>query len=85
MTARKAYDIVTSKHAGMRVTSCYEYDSMFVFQLAPEVAKKPSGLLTGLTCVDKKTGIVRAFRPTRISIDEYNRGKEVPASIYGGT
>jgi hypothetical protein len=84
MTAKKAYDIVTTKHSGMRVASCYEYDSMFVFQLAPEMSKNTSGLLTGLTCVYKKTGVVKAFRPTYISLDEYHRGKEVPASAYGG-
>lgn len=84
MTAREAFIKVTSKITGMRVASCHEYDSVFVFQLAPENATNPSRLLTGLTSVDKKTGIVKTFRPFDISPDEYQHGKEVSVSKYGG-
>lgn len=84
MTAKEAFHKVINTMTGMRATSCYEYDSAFVFQMAPNCAKDPSRLLTGLTCVDKKTGAVRAFKPFDMSIDEYSRGKKVPANIYGG-
>lgn len=84
MTAKEAFYKVTSTMTGMRATSCHEYDSVFVFQMAPESAKDPSRLLTGLTCVDKKTGVVRAFKPFEMSIDEYSRGKKVSADTYGG-
>lgn len=84
MTAKEAFYKVTNMLSGMRATSCYEYDSVFVFQMAPESVKDPSRLLTGLTCVDKKSGTVRTFRPLDMPIDEYSRGKKVPADIYGG-
>lgn len=84
MTAREAYLEVTKKTSNMRVADCYEYDSVFVFQLAPAVAKDPRKLLTGLTSVDKKSGVVSAFKPFMIPVSEYQAGKRVPASVYGG-
>lgn len=84
MTAKEAYKEVMKKASTMRVTDCYEYDSIFVFQLAPAIAKESAKLLTGLTSVNKKTGTVSAFKPFMIPFSEYQRGKRVPASVYGG-
>lgn len=84
MTAKEALRKVSSKVTGMRATSCYEYDSVFVFQMAPETASDPTRLLSGLTSVDKKTGIIRAFKPFDIPLDEYKRGRVIPISELGG-
>lgn len=84
MTAREAYQILKSKFPSMEITSCNEYDTVFVFQLAPATVKNPSRLLTGLTSVDKKTGEVKTFKPYDIPFEEYENGKEVVATVYGG-
>jgi len=84
MTAKEAYALITSKYPTMRVASCCEYDSVFVFQLAPISATNPTRLLTGLTSVNKKSGVVRTFKPTDIPFGEYQRGRKIPASVYGG-
>lgn len=85
MTAKEAYRIVTSRFSAVRVAKCYEYDSVFVFQFNPwmlQVSKNP--MLDGLLCVNKTTGEIRDFKPFRIPIDEYKRGKEISESMYKG-
>lgn len=85
MTAKEAYLILLKKVSGVRVATCYEYDSLFVFQLAPAGLRlfvNPSPMLDALMSVDKATGKVRDFKPFMIPIDEYRRGKEVPPSVY---
>ena len=80
MTAKQAYMIMKIKHPGIKVGKCFEYDSVFVFQLMPDMlrlAKNPNRMLDGLMSVDKKTREVKDFKPFYIPIDEYKRGKEV--------
>ena len=85
MTAREAYKILTKNFIGIRVAKCHEYDSVFVFQKIPmslRVAMNPSRSFDVLLSVDKKTGMIRDFKPHRMSTDEFKRGKEIPESEY---
>lgn len=84
MTVKEAYEKLTNKISGMQVTECYEYDSVFVFQLAPAAMKNTSRLLTGLTSVDKRTGAIKTFKPFDIPFEEYQDGKQVSISLIGG-
>lgn len=79
MKATDAYKIILSMHPNLRIIKCVEYDSIFVFQLAPSNVDPSieSHLISGLLGVDKNTGQVRDFKPFHMSPDEYSRGKEV--------
>ena len=84
MTAKEAYVKVSSKVIG-HISKCYEYDSLFVFQLVPQallISKPKSPALDTLMSVDKTTGDIRDFKPFYISLEEYERGREVPESEY---
>ena len=85
MTAKQAYTLLITKNPAIKVGKVFEYDSIFVFHLAPymlSLSKKQSPMLDGLMSVNKKTGEVRDFKPFYISIEEYRSGKEIPASVY---
>lgn len=85
MTAREAYKLLTKNFIGIRVAKCYEYDSVFVFRKVPvslTAAKKPERAFDVLLSVDKQTGLIRDFKPYRLSSDEFKRGKEVSESEY---
>lgn len=85
MTAKDAYRIVTSRFSAVNVAKCYEYDSVFVFQMNPwmlQLSKRP--MLDGLIGINKSTGEIRDFKPFHIPVDEYKRGKEISESIYKG-
>lgn len=85
MTAREAYSILTSKMPGVKVGKCYEYKTVFVFQIAPDMlrlSKTSAPMLDCLLSVNKTNKEVRDFKPFYISIEEYKTGKEVPVSQY---
>lgn len=85
MTAKQAYATLVAKRPGIKVRKCHEYNTLFVFHLAPDMlrlSKSSSPMLDGLVSVDKATGKVRDFKPFYISIEEYESGKEVPESAY---
>lgn len=85
MTAKEAYAKLMSKVITGRVSKCYEYDTLFVFQIVPMallITKTKSTALDSLMSVDKKTGEVMDFKPFYISIDEYERGVEIPEKEY---
>lgn len=85
MTAKRAYALLMTKNPGVKVGKCFEYDSVFVFQLAPDMlllSKNQSRMLDSLISVNKKTGKIRDFKPFHISVEEYYSGKEIPASVY---
>lgn len=85
MTAKEAYRIVISRFSAVEVAKCYEYDSIFVFQLNPwmlQSSKHP--MLDGLLGVNKSTGEIRDFKPFHISIEEYKSGKEISENMYKG-
>ena len=80
MTAKEAHYILTSKIPGIKVGKCYEYNTLFVFQLKPDMLRlsnTPSRMLDGLMSVNKATKEVRDFKPFYVSLEEYNAGKEV--------
>lgn len=80
MTAKQAYMLIKTKHPGLKIGKCHEYDSVFVFHLKPDMlrlSKNPTHMLDGLMSVNKKTGEIRDFKPFHIPIEEYKRGKEV--------
>lgn len=85
MTAKQAYALLQARVPGVKVGKCYEYKSLFVFHLAPDMlmrSKNPAPMLDGLLSVDKKTGEVRDFKPFRIPLEEYKAGVEVSRSAY---
>ena len=85
MTAKEAYKKLMSKVITGRVAKCHEYDSVFVFQLVPKallLTNTKSTPLDVLMSVDKNTGEVMDFKPFYITIDEYERGIEIPESDY---
>ena len=85
MTANQAYAILKTKNPGVKVGRVFEYDSVFVFHLAPDMlslSKKQSPMMDGLISVNKTTGDVRDFKPFYISVEEYRSGKEIPTSVY---
>ena len=85
MTATQAYSILTIKNPGVQTGKCYEFDSVFVFELKPamlRLSKNPGVMLDGSICVNKKTGMVRDFKPFHIPADEYRRGVLIPESVY---
>lgn len=87
MTAKEAYAILITKNPAVKVGKCYEYKSVFVFHLAPDMlrlSKSSSPMLDGLLSVNKTSKEVRDFKPFHISIEDYGAGKEVPKSKYLG-
>lgn len=85
MTAKQAYALLIAKNPAVKVGKLFEYDSVFVFHLAPDMlslSKKQSPMLDGLIGVNKVTGEVRDFKPFYISVEEYSSGKEIPTSVY---
>lgn len=85
MTAKQAYALLIAKIPAVKVGKIFEYDSVFVFHLAPDMlslSKNQSSMLDGLISVNKTTGEVRDFKPFYISVEEYRSGKEIPSSVY---
>lgn len=85
MTAKQAYTILKIKYPALKVGKMFEYDSVFVFHLAPDMlslSKNRSPMLDGSMSVNKKTGEVMDFKPFYIPIEEQRSGKEIPASVY---
>lgn len=80
MTVKEAYVKVTSTVKNMVVESCYEYDTLFVFNMTPPNYRpsKPNDILMDSSYfVNKKTGKVGVFQPFQIPLEEYKRGKKV--------
>lgn len=87
MTAKEAYVILVTKNPGAKIGKCYEYKSIFVFHLAPDMlrlSKHAPPMLDSLISVNKTTKKVRDFKPFHISIEEYEGGVEVSRSAYCG-
>jgi hypothetical protein len=85
MTAKQAYALLVTKNPAVKVGKVFEYDSVFVFHLAPDMlslSKKQSHMMDSLISINKTTGEIRDFKPFYISIEEYRSGKEIPASVY---
>lgn len=84
MLAKEAYSILTKKYPGVKVVDCYEYDSVFSFLITPGKSRSQARVLDASLCVDKKSGVVRTFKPFDIPIDEYRRGVKISNAVYGG-
>ena len=69
MTGKEAYTIIINKFKGRVVKSCYEYKSVYVFDLS-----RKEGELDALWSVDKETGVVKNFKPFDIPVEEYRTG-----------
>ena len=85
MTAKQAYSLLIAKNPAVKVGKVFEYDSVYVFHLAPDMlslSKNRPCMLDGLISVNKTTGEVRDFKPFYISVEEYRSGKEISASVY---
>lgn len=78
MTAKDAYLHFMSKYKNYVVRTCYEYDSIYVFDAIPNSIKDVNALvLDSLWSVDKKNGKILNFKPFHISLSEYERGRKV--------
>lgn len=73
MKPTEAYRIFKSIHPDKDACSCTEYDSCFVFMLDGCTNETLDCLLS----VNKKSGLVRDFKPFHISLEEYKMGKNV--------
>lgn len=85
VTAKEAYKKLIGRYSAISVARCYEYDSMFVFEMRPAMMrlyKNARPMIDALVSVNKATNEIRDFKPFYISSDEYKRGKEVPESEY---
>lgn len=77
MTVQSALDLVATKRPNMKLHSCVEYDSAFVFGLVPNNYKSAKKPLIGLIGVDKKTGKEFYFNPASMPVEEFRRGKPI--------
>lgn len=78
ITCKEAYSLIQKEH--LKAIKCFEYDTLFVFQVVPEnfdTTKSTDGMLDCMRSVNKKTGVVRDFKPFHIPIDEYRNGKQI--------
>lgn len=78
MTGEEAYKILSKEYPLMKVRSCLDFGTFFVFCLAPLDVKETDEYMTG-TCmeaVDKKTGKVFIYDITS-DFDAYERAKEI--------
>lgn len=79
MTAKEAYKLLQPRLTNKKVVKCTEYDSVFVFQVAPEgFTKDPNKLADCNRSVNKTTGQVKVFQPFDIPLAEYRRGIIIP-------
>jgi hypothetical protein len=79
MTVDEARIVFANKYPNLEIISCYEYDSIYVFNAKPKklTLQKNQTMLDHAFAVDKNSPIVRAFQPFDIPIDEYRRGKQI--------
>lgn len=79
MNSKMAYEIVCKKYKGHKIIRCFEYDTIFSFQIVPkDLDESEYGMhLNGLVSVDKKTGDIKTFNPMQIPIEEYRNGREI--------
>lgn len=79
MTAKEAYKILVEKRPELDAISCYEYETLFAFNMAPKGydPKKANELIDCASSVNKETGLVRDFKPFHISPAEYLSGKQI--------
>lgn len=80
MIAREAYAILRNNIPNHEIASCYEYDSIYVFNVYPpdyESRKKQGEPFDSLYAVNKNTGKITTFHPLEMSLKEYKSGKEI--------
>lgn len=75
MTGKEAYAIVSKEYEDKEAVSCFEYNSMFVFNLVNKNNKKK--ILDWLISVDKKSSKISVFSPMSLSLEEYKSGKNI--------
>lgn len=81
MNAKTAYKILVDVAPNRKVVSCYEYESVFVFDTQPanyKPANEYDAVFDGAYSVDKTTREVLVFQPFNMPLEEYERGKKVP-------
>ena len=81
MKVKEAYELLIANTPKLRPIQCFEYDTLFVFQIVPksfnEKTDNADQLIDCLRSVNKATKEVRDFKPFHISLNEYRNGKEV--------
>lgn len=78
MDVKKAYSLLVSRYPNYRVTKCFEYDSLFVFQvISAKSSVNPDEAMDAMRSVNKKTGEVKVFQPFDIPLAEYKAGKQI--------
>lgn len=78
MDAKEAYKLLMNKKPKSIIVSCFEYDTIFVFDIA---SSKTNGetieVFDSLYSVNKYTGEIRNFKPIDIPIEEYETGEKI--------
>lgn len=77
MSVYDAYSLCLQKFKNSKVTTCYEYDTIFVFQIVPVSYNSSEMPINRLFSVNKKSKEIKAFQPFHISLEEYLAGKEI--------
>lgn len=80
MTAKEAYKKLVSKWPDLDAISCREYDSLFVFCVVPRGATNVKNAEKRFDClcsVNKKTSVVKTFKPFAIPVREFRTGKDI--------
>lgn len=77
MTAKEGYEKIMNWIPDMKCVACYEYETVFVYQMVPSDYKGNGTLFSGLFSVNKKNGDINSFKPFNIPITEYRNGKRV--------
>lgn len=77
MTANDAYYEVIKVYPQFEISSCYEYDSRFVFEIRQNGVESTDPQFDSLISVDKTTGEVGVFNPMDIPLEEYKAGVRI--------
>lgn len=80
MNVKEAYAILKKNAPELDSNECYEYESLFVFNvhsIRTKNVKKIQPRMGNLISVDKKRGNLRTFNPFDIPIEEYLKGKKI--------
>lgn len=80
MTAKEAYKTITERFTMWELVACFEYKSVYVFRFIPkgfDKTKPTNRLMNSLVSIDKKTGVIKPFKPIDIPKAEFRAGKEI--------
>lgn len=82
MNAQNAYELAATKRKRMKLWSCVETPSKFVFAFVPRNYVPDTAPMFGLIAIDKKTGEESYFNPIDLPPNERLHCKKLDISIF---